>query len=91
MFPARSTEPTDRKPGPAANAAGAGTKEAVMTRSLKAAALAAIVTLGAAIAIAQPAAATGAPTGAYMVARAQTGGEIIDNDGSTGPVSGVYH
>jgi uncharacterized membrane protein len=62
-----------------------------MTRSLKAAALAALLALGSAAAITHTASANGAQTGAYAVARAQTGGEIIDGDRSTGPVSGVYH
>jgi hypothetical protein len=59
-----------------------------MTRSLKAVALvAALLALGSAAAITH----TASANGFYAVARAQTGGEIIDGDRSTGPVSGVYH
>ena len=46
-----------------------------MTRSLKAVALAALLALGSAAAITHTAGANGAQTGAYAVARAQTGGE----------------
>ena len=62
-----------------------------MTRSLKAVALGALLALGSAAGITHTAGANGAQTGSYAVARAQTGGEIIDGDRSTGPVSGVYH
>lgn len=60
-----------------------------MTRSVKAVALAALLAVGSAAAIEATAGANHAPEG-YIVARAQTGGEIINGDTSTGPVTGVY-
>ncbi|HJZ30336.1 MAG TPA: hypothetical protein VKF35_04485 [Hyphomicrobiaceae bacterium] len=60
-----------------------------MTRSLKAMALAALLALGSAAAVTESAAQGGTHAG-YMVARAQTGGEISTGDTSTGPVGGGY-